>query len=42
MFSAENLKKAGTTLVVVLIALAVHQKFISPMLVAKPKPAVKA
>lgn len=41
MFSSENLKKAGTTLVVVLIALAVHQKFISPMLVKKPAIAAK-
>ncbi len=41
MFSSENLKKAGTTLVVVLVALAIHQKFISPMLVKKPAIAAK-
>lgn len=36
MPSTETLKKAGITLVVVMIALAVHQKFVSPMLVKKP------
>ena len=35
MLSTENLKKAGMTLVIVMIALAVHQKFVSPMLVKK-------
>ena len=40
MFTAENLKKAGTTLVVVMIALAIHQKFVAPRL--SPKVAVKA
>lgn len=41
MFSKENLTKAGTTLVVVLIALAIHQKFVAPMLVKKPVIAAK-
>lgn len=41
MFSKENLKHAGTTVVVVLIALAIHQKFIAPMLVKKPVVAAK-
>lgn len=36
MFSKENLKLAGTVLVVTLAAMAIHQKFISPMLVKKP------
>lgn len=36
MFSSESLKSAAKTLVVVLIALAIHQKFIAPQLVKKP------
>ena len=32
----ENLKKAGVTLVIVMVALAVHQKFVAPRLVSKP------
>jgi hypothetical protein len=35
MFSTDNLKKMGTTLVIVMVALAVHQKFVAPMLVKK-------
>jgi hypothetical protein len=35
MFSADNLKKMGATLVIVMVALAVHQKFVAPMLVKK-------
>jgi hypothetical protein len=35
MPSIETLKKAGITLVIVMVALAVHQKFVSPMLVKK-------
>jgi hypothetical protein len=35
MFSSESLKKAGMTLVIVMVALAVHQKFVAPMLVKK-------
>lgn len=41
MFSTENLKKAGTTFVVVLAALAFHQLVIAPRLVKKA-PAAKA
>jgi len=41
MFSTENLKKVGVTFVVVLAALAVHQKFIDPMLAKKPVVAAK-
>jgi hypothetical protein len=41
MFSADNLKKMGTTLVIVMVALAVHQRFVAPM-VAKKAPAVPA
>lgn len=37
MFSIENLKKAGVTLVVVLAALAIHQKFIAPRISAQKK-----
>ncbi|MES2287571.1 MAG: hypothetical protein V4547_17890 [Bacteroidota bacterium] len=43
MFSPETKKaavKALGTFVIVMIALAVHQKFVSPMLVKKPKTAV--
>lgn len=35
MFSTENLKKMGTTLVIVMVALAVHQKFVAPMIASK-------
>jgi len=35
MFKAEHLKAAGTTLVVVLVALAIHQKFVAPKLAPK-------
>ncbi len=35
MFTTENLKKMGTTLVIVMVALAVHQKFVAPMLTKK-------
>jgi hypothetical protein len=35
MFTAENVKRMATTLVIVMVALAVHQKFVSPMLVKK-------
>lgn len=34
--STETLKKAGITLVVVMIALAVHQKFVAPRLMKAP------
>jgi hypothetical protein len=36
MFSSESLKKAGMTLAIVMIALAVHQKYVAPLLVKKP------
>jgi hypothetical protein len=36
MFSTDNVKKMATTLVIVMVALAVHQKFVAPMLVKKP------
>jgi hypothetical protein len=39
MFSADNVKKMAVTFVVVIAALAVHQKFVSPMLVKKATPA---
>ena len=35
MFSTDNVKKMATTLVIVMVALAVHQKFVAPMLVKK-------
>jgi hypothetical protein len=35
MFSSESLKKAGMTLAIVMVALAVHQKFVAPLLVKK-------
>ncbi len=38
MFSADNLKKMTTTLVIVMVALAVHQKFVAPMLAKKSTP----
>lgn len=37
MFSKEDLGKGLKALVITLIALAIHQKFISPLLVSKPK-----
>jgi hypothetical protein len=36
MFTAENTKKMVTTLVIVMVALAVHQKFVAPMLAKTP------
>jgi len=43
MFSAENLKKMGVTLVIVMVALAAHQKFVAPLIAGKAKaPATKA
>jgi len=41
MFSADNLKKMGTTLVIVMVGLALHQKFVAPMLTKKPTVAAK-
>lgn len=35
MFTAENGKKALTTLIVVMVALAIHQKFVAPKLASK-------
>jgi hypothetical protein len=35
MFSGENLKKTVGTLVIVMVALAVHQRFIAPILAPK-------
>jgi len=35
MITKSELKSAGITLVVVMIALAVHQKLVAPMLVKK-------
>lgn len=42
MFTTENLKKGAFTLVIVMVALAVHQKFVAPMLVKKPIVPAKA
>jgi hypothetical protein len=36
MFSADNLKRMVTTLAIVMVGLAVHQKFVAPMLAKKP------
>lgn len=36
MFSGDNLKRMVTTLAIVMIGLAVHQKFVAPMLAKKP------
>lgn len=33
--SMDTLKKAGITLVIVMVALAVHQKFVAPRLAGK-------
>ena len=35
MFSGDNLKEMATTLVTVMVALAVHQKFVAPHLAGK-------
>ena len=35
MFSTENLKKGAFTLAIVMVGLAVHQKFVAPLLVKK-------
>ena len=35
MFTADTLKKGAMTLAIVMVALAVHQKFVAPMLVKK-------
>jgi hypothetical protein len=37
MFSTENVKKMATTLVIVMVALAVHQKFVAPRLAKATK-----
>jgi len=36
MFTTDNVKKMATTLVIVMVALAVHQKFVAPRLAGKP------
>ena len=36
MPTKEQLLKAAGTLTIVLVALAIHQKFVAPMLVSKP------
>jgi hypothetical protein len=41
MFTAENLKKGAMTLAIVMVALAVHQKFVAPMIAKKAAPATK-
>lgn len=41
MFTAENGKKVLVTMVSVLAAMFVYQKFVSPMLVKKSTPATK-
>jgi hypothetical protein len=35
MFSTDNVKKMMTTLVIVMVALAVHQKFVAPRIAGK-------
>jgi hypothetical protein len=35
MFSTDNVKKMMTTLVIVMVALAVHQKFVAPRIASK-------
>jgi hypothetical protein len=35
MFTSDNLKKMVTTLAIVMVALAVHQKFVAPMVTPK-------
>ena len=37
MFTTENLKKGAFTLAIVMVALAVHQKFVAPRLAPKAK-----
>lgn len=37
MFSTENVKKMATTLVIVMVALAVHQKYVAPRLAKTTK-----
>jgi hypothetical protein len=32
MFTTDNVKKMATTLVIVMVALAVHQKYVAPRL----------
>jgi hypothetical protein len=39
MFSGDNLKKMVVTLAVVMVGLALHQKFVAPMLTKKSAPA---
>ncbi len=41
MFTAENGKKLALVVVGTLIAMAIHQKFVSPLLVKKPTLATK-
>lgn len=41
MFSADNVKRMVTTLAIVMVALAVHQKFVAPMIAKKAAPATK-
>jgi hypothetical protein len=36
MFSGDNLKRMVTTLAIVMVGLAVHQKFVAPLLAKKP------
>lgn len=35
MFTKQNLTAAGTTLIVLMIGLAIHDKFVAPMLLKK-------
>lgn len=35
MFTGENVKKMVTTLAIVMIGLAIHQKFVAPMIAGK-------
>ncbi len=35
MFTGDNVKRMVTTLAIVMVALAVHQKFVAPMLAKK-------
>ncbi len=41
MFSADNLKKMATTLAIVMVGLAVHQKFVAPLLTKKSATPIK-
>jgi hypothetical protein len=36
MFTGDNVKRMVTTLAIVMVALAVHQRFVAPMLAKKP------